>query len=173
MLKEQVARIICCFAKDNVSCSMCRENTAEMPFPDCFSDIREHTDQLLNLFKVEVDKAKKQERTRLMKRGLLTEKQFLWKFYNLLQSDEDKPMKIVARIVNNEAEEARKMEKERFKSGVDKLTAIDDGDIISFRDKHTNARTEVIPVGATKLEKLSSKAQLQHTKKQLLDLMEE
>lgn len=48
--REKAARIICCFAKENNSCSECQYNTSKTPFPDCFSDIREETDQILSLW---------------------------------------------------------------------------------------------------------------------------
>ena len=38
-LREKIARIICCFAKDNKSCTECKENIPpNLVFPDCFSD---------------------------------------------------------------------------------------------------------------------------------------
>ena len=46
-VREKIARIICCFAKINQSCGKCEFNTERSPFPDCFPDIREDTDQLL------------------------------------------------------------------------------------------------------------------------------
>ena len=52
-LREKIARIICCFAKNNNSCAECKENTPTSPFPDCFPDIREETDQLLSLISKE------------------------------------------------------------------------------------------------------------------------
>lgn len=48
-LREKIARILCCFAKDNKSCAECEYNTIDSPFPDCFEDIREETDKLLPL----------------------------------------------------------------------------------------------------------------------------
>jgi len=85
--REKIARIICCFAKDNTSCSECEYNTPTTLFPDCFCDIREETDKLLALIpdteagtnevnirvneilgkvyqqhKVDIEEAKKQER---------------------------------------------------------------------------------------------------------------
>ncbi len=48
--REKIARVICCFANENESCADCKENHPGSLFPDCFSDIREHTDQLLALF---------------------------------------------------------------------------------------------------------------------------
>jgi len=47
---EEVARIICCFAKENNSCSECRYNTPSTPFPACFPDIKEETDAICSLF---------------------------------------------------------------------------------------------------------------------------
>ncbi len=53
-LREMIARVICCFAKDNDSCVDCKENThPDHKFPDCFTDIREETDQILKLLKGE------------------------------------------------------------------------------------------------------------------------
>ena len=49
-IREKIARVICCFANENESCADCKENHPGSLFPDCFSDIREHTDQLLALF---------------------------------------------------------------------------------------------------------------------------
>ena len=49
-LREKIARIICCFAVDNDSCSSCKENCSEFPFPICFPDIKEQTDQILTLY---------------------------------------------------------------------------------------------------------------------------
>ena len=68
----------------------------------------------MSLIEVAEQLAKKQERTRLMEEGLFTEKQFLNKFHRLLKSDEDKPMKIMAKIVRNEVEEAKREERERI-----------------------------------------------------------
>ncbi len=51
-LREQIARIICCFAKDNNNCAECKENTLpNLRFPDCFADIRSGTDRILALIK--------------------------------------------------------------------------------------------------------------------------
>ena len=47
--REQIARIICCFSKDNNSCAECKYNTPAFPFPDCFNDIREKTDGIIDL----------------------------------------------------------------------------------------------------------------------------
>ncbi len=47
--REKMARIICCFAKNNEGCTQCEYNTPRSPFPDCFPDIREETDKLLAL----------------------------------------------------------------------------------------------------------------------------
>ena len=48
--REKIARIICCFAKDNNSCAECKQNIPpNLVFPDCFNDIREETDKLLAL----------------------------------------------------------------------------------------------------------------------------
>jgi len=48
-LREKIARITCCFAKLNKSCAECLETIPAFPFPDCYSDMREETDQLLAL----------------------------------------------------------------------------------------------------------------------------
>lgn len=50
-LREQIARVICCFAKNNKGCSHCKYNTLTSPFPDCFPDTRSETDQILTLIK--------------------------------------------------------------------------------------------------------------------------
>ena len=55
-IKEGLARIICCFAKRNTGCDDCEENTFSSPFPDCFPDIREDTDQILSYLKAEIGK---------------------------------------------------------------------------------------------------------------------
>ena len=48
--REKIARIICCFAEENNNCEECKENThPELKFPNCFPDIRDHTDQILAL----------------------------------------------------------------------------------------------------------------------------
>ncbi len=54
-LREKIARAICCFAKDNKCCAECKYNTPKSPFPDCFCDIRENTDQILALFSDETE----------------------------------------------------------------------------------------------------------------------
>jgi len=47
VLRERLARIICCFAKENSSCAECKENTFPgHKFPDCFWDIRSDTDKI-------------------------------------------------------------------------------------------------------------------------------
>lgn len=45
--REKLARIICCFAKENVSCGECQYNILGHSFPDCFPDIREDTDKII------------------------------------------------------------------------------------------------------------------------------
>ncbi len=47
--REKIARVICCFANENESCADCKENHPGSLFPDCFSDIREHTDKIIAL----------------------------------------------------------------------------------------------------------------------------
>jgi len=57
-LREAIARIICCFSKENKTCSECKENTPKTPFPDCFEDIRNHTDQILSLIQPLISQAR-------------------------------------------------------------------------------------------------------------------
>ncbi len=48
--RGKIARVICCFAEESVSCSECEYNTPADLFPDCFPDIREETDQIIAIF---------------------------------------------------------------------------------------------------------------------------
>lgn len=54
MLREQIARVICCFAKENKNCTYCEYNTPKTPFPDCFPDILLETGQILALVQQEI-----------------------------------------------------------------------------------------------------------------------
>ncbi len=57
-LREKIARIICCFAEKNKGCAECKYNIPETPFPDCFCDIRDETDQILSLFRQHISEDK-------------------------------------------------------------------------------------------------------------------
>ena len=52
-VREQVARIICCFAKENNSCAECGEARLS-PFPNCFDDIERETREILSLLQVKL-----------------------------------------------------------------------------------------------------------------------
>ena len=60
-----------------------------------------------------IEEARKEERSRLMKKGMLTEKQFLFKFYNMAKQ-KDGVWAILKKIVDNEIEEAKEQERERI-----------------------------------------------------------
>lgn len=68
-MREQIARIICCFAKDNNCCAECEKNDPEMKyrFPDCFVEIRTVTDQLITLNQQVLSQALKEQHDRIFK----------------------------------------------------------------------------------------------------------
>jgi len=57
-LREKIARIICCFAKENKGCAECKEASLS-PFPNCFDDIKDETAQILQVCEAEIEKARK------------------------------------------------------------------------------------------------------------------